>query len=265
MQRYFELARALEYIEIHLLENFKQEDVARAAYVSLSALLKMFRYTFGCSVNEYISKRKMTVAAEELMSSNKPLYEMAFKYGYTSTEAFSRAFSKVNCCLPSDFRKGKKTQAVFTSLTAENGDIIRTSPIALIEAIKNSINCYVVCFDIAGIMDINAISREAGDIALLEAVSRIRQYISNNIPFFRIGGDEFVLITPFNYIEDAEHLASSVLSHNGETFTYKELQIPLYLRSWYGKNSFAIGSENPAVILREKVKYQGFTEVRSDE
>ena len=101
MQKYFELTSALEYIEDHMLDNCSQADIAHAACVSLSALQKMFRFTFGYSINEYIMKRKMTTAAEELSETKIPVADLAFKYGYTSTEAFSRAFSKVNCVLPS--------------------------------------------------------------------------------------------------------------------------------------------------------------------
>ena len=52
MQKYFELTSALEYIEDHMLDNCSQADIAHAACVSLSALQKMFRFTFGYSINE---------------------------------------------------------------------------------------------------------------------------------------------------------------------------------------------------------------------
>ncbi|NBH14156.1 AraC family transcriptional regulator [Lachnospiraceae bacterium] len=94
MQKYIELTRALEYIENHILDNCLQIEIAQSACVSLSALQKMFRFTFGYSVNEYIMKRKMTLATEELSETEIPISQLALKYGYTSTEAFSRAFSK---------------------------------------------------------------------------------------------------------------------------------------------------------------------------
>ena len=52
MQKYFELTSALEYIEDHMLDNCSQADIAHAACVSLSALQKMFRFTFGYSIND---------------------------------------------------------------------------------------------------------------------------------------------------------------------------------------------------------------------
>lgn len=263
MKKYYELASALEYIENHLTGNCAQAEIAKAACVSLSALQKLFRYTFGYSVNEYIMKRKMTAAAEELADSSISVAELAFKYGYGSSEAFSRAFCRVNCCLPSDYRRGRRTQAVFTPIRLGENGITRETPV-LIDAIHKTQNLYVVCFDVVGIIKINEISREAGDLALMQAVQRIHKYASEETRLFRIGGDEFALITPFGNAADAESLAAAVLAHNGEAFFCKGRAFPLFLRAWYGKNALAVNSANPANLLREKVKYQGITEVYND-
>ena len=263
MQKYFELTSAVEYIEDHMLDNCSQADIAHAACVSLSALQKMFRFTFGYSINEYIMKRKMTTAAEELSETKIPVADLAFKYGYTSTEAFSRAFSKVNCVLPSEYRKGKRAQAVFTPLQIDDTGIRRKSPL-LIEAVHRAKDCYIVCFDVAGMVKINEISKEAGNLALMEAVRRIHTHAVENMQIFRIGGDEFALITPYPNISDAEAFAAGVLAHNGEPFFYKGQPVQLYLRSWYGKNVLTEAAPNPAKELQQKVKYLGVTEIQNE-
>lgn len=264
MHKYFELTAALEYIENHMSDDCSQAAIAQAACVSLSALQKMFRYTFEYSVNEYIMKRKMTIAAEELSKTEVPVSELAFKYGYTSTEAFSRAFSKVNCVLPSEYRKGIKSQAIFAPLQITETGISRKAPL-LIEAIHNANSCYIVCFDIAGMIKINEISREAGNLALMETVHRIHAHAASNMQIFRIGRDEFALITPYQDISEAEAFAAKVLKHNGDTFSYKGQPIPLYLRSWYGKNILTEATPNLAKQLQETVKYQGVMEIQHEE
>lgn len=263
MQKYFELTTALEYIENHILDNCLQTDIAQAACVSLSALQKMFRFTFGYSINEYIVKRKMTLAAEELSETEIPISELAFKYGYTSTAAFSRAFSKVNCVPPSAYRKGVRAQAVFTPLQIDETGISRKSPL-LIDAVHNAKDCYIVCFDVAGMMKINEISKEAGNLALMETVQRIHKHAAENMQIFRIGGDEFALITPYRNVSEAEVFAAEVLEHNGDNFFYKGQSVPLYLRSWYGKNILMEATENPAKELQETVKYQGVMEIQHE-
>lgn len=205
----------------------------------------------------------MTIAAEEISKTKIPVSELAFKYGYTSTAAFSRAFSKVNCVLPSEYRKGIRAQALFTPLQLDENGIRRKSPL-LIETIHNAKDCYIVCFDIAGMIQINNISKEAGNLALMETVQRIHTHAAANMQIFRIGGDEFVLITPYRNISEAESFAAEVLQHNGDAFFYKGQPVPLYLRSWYGKNILTEDAPNPARQLQETVKYQGVMKIKHE-
>ncbi len=262
MQNYYELISAVEYIEAHLLEpDCTQVNIAKAACVSLSTLQKRFRYAFGYSVGEYILKRKMTVAAEELRQSTIPIAHLAQKYGYQSTEAFSRAFCKVNCCLPSDYRKGRSAQAVFSALTIQEDGIARESS-TLLAAIHQAADCYVLCFTVAEMAGMRAMAREVGELALMQMVQRIRRYATETMQLFRIGREEFVLITLFQNIDDAERLMDSILAHNGEPFQWKGQAVPLYLRGWYGRNTLATQTANPAKALREQLSqpYQEHTE-----
>ena len=256
MDKFYTLSLALEYIEAHILENSSQADIAAASMVSLSSLQKLFRYTFGYSVNEYITKRKMTLAAEELLEGKASIAALALKYGAASTEAFSRAFSRVNCALPSDFRRKKGAQAVFTPPKFSDGGITRESPY-LIEAMSAAADCFVVCFDVVGMVRINQLSREAGDLALMEAVRRIHAHTAAEMRIFRIGQDEFAVITRFEAAEQAETLSAAVLAHNGESFFYKAQPVPLFLRSWYGRNTPFTGADDPAGKLQKNVKYMG--------
>ncbi|NBH14155.1 diguanylate cyclase [Lachnospiraceae bacterium] len=131
----------------------------------------------------------------------------------------------------------------------------------LLDAIHKAKDCYIICFDVAGMIKINEISKEAGDLALMETVQRIHAHAAANMQIFRIGRDEFALITPYQNISEAEAFAAEILKHNGDTFFYKGQSIALYLRSWYGKNTLTEAVQNPAKELQQKIKYQGFTEV----
>lgn len=262
MEKYFELKCALEYIEQHISDNCTQEDIAKAACVSLSSLQKLFRYVFDHSVNEHITKRKMTLAAEELLSGTFSVAELAMKYGYSSTEAFSRAFRKVNCCLPSEYRKGHGAYSAFNPPTLSEKGVSWEAP-ALIEAMRSMEDCFVICFDIAGMNQINEISWEAGDQALVKTAQLIHAHKTEAMRLFRIGGDEFVLVTPFTRGEDAECLAASVLAHNGEPFFYKSQSIPLHLWSWYGRNTTVRVSPNPLSLLHDQMKRHKTMEVQN--
>ena len=49
------LAAALEIVEQRLCEPMNAADLAGACFMSYSGLQKLFGYTFGCPVSEYIA------------------------------------------------------------------------------------------------------------------------------------------------------------------------------------------------------------------
>ena len=55
---------------------------------------KIFNVLCGFTVGEYIRNRRLTLAAQELCSSDIKVIDAAMKYGYDSPDSFSRAFTK---------------------------------------------------------------------------------------------------------------------------------------------------------------------------
>lgn len=64
-----------------------------------------FHEVVGISFKEYVMRRKLTQAALDLSESNHKIIDIAIKYGFSSNEAFSRAFHKKYGYSPSQFRK----------------------------------------------------------------------------------------------------------------------------------------------------------------
>lgn len=62
----------------------------------------------GKSVKDYIRKRRLSCAANELINSNNRIIDIAFKYQYKTHESFSRAFLKEFGVSPKEYRKHKK-------------------------------------------------------------------------------------------------------------------------------------------------------------
>ena len=71
MQNIELLVASLEYMEEHLRDDIKTEDVATACYCSKSSLEKLFRCVTYMSVHDYIVRRRMTCAAKYLTSIRK--------------------------------------------------------------------------------------------------------------------------------------------------------------------------------------------------
>lgn len=100
------MQKAIDYIEMHLLEPMTIDDIARQAHVSPFHFQRLFIVLTDISVGEYVRRRKMTLVAQELIDSNCKIIDLAYKYGYSTPEAFSKAFRKHHGVAPSEIRKG---------------------------------------------------------------------------------------------------------------------------------------------------------------
>lgn len=95
------IQRALDYIEENLTGDIDVRDVAAQAYLSPFYFQRIFGVLCGMTVGEYIRKRRLTLAAQELSLSGTKVIDAAMKYGYDSPDSFARAFSKFHGISPS--------------------------------------------------------------------------------------------------------------------------------------------------------------------
>lgn len=89
------LNRLADEIEHHLRDEIDLEAFARTSGTTAYHLRRMFSSLAGMPVSEYLRRRRMTVAAADVIGS-EDLLTIANRYGYGSTEAFGRAFRTVH-------------------------------------------------------------------------------------------------------------------------------------------------------------------------
>ena len=122
------ITNAVAYIEEHLTEEIDINKVADQAYVSSFYFQKIFNVLCGFTVGEYIRNRRLTLAAQELSSTDIKVIDAALKYGYDSPDSFSRAFAKFHGISPSAAReKGSKLNSfapLKIKLTLEGGTML---------------------------------------------------------------------------------------------------------------------------------------------
>lgn len=235
LKSFYILAGVLNYIEENLGNPIFQEEIAKDSYCSLSSLQKMFRYAFNYSIKEYISKRRLTNAAKDIVNTEMTITEIAMKYQYNSPEVFTRAFSRLWGTSPSKFKTQWKFTGIFPKIIIEDngGNNMSSKKIdisELYDVLKSKQNTYVLCFDIIKFSAINEISYDAGDKAILECLKRIDEAASEDMLLFRIGGDEFTLVTGLKDINSAEKLAENVLKKNGDPIIHNKQNISLSMR-----------------------------------
>ena len=231
------LANALAYIENHLDKEIKIQDVADACFCSKSTLEKLFRCVNDISVKDYLIRRRMMKAARVIIEEPETgLLDIALSYGYSTNEAFTRAFKQIWNCNPSEFRHSTRFSELFPRMNKplENGDAYmkerRHVDISeLYDLFVTRKDCYFVCCDIKSLAPINNISHKAGDLAILESMNRMIASSSDTDVVFRIGGDEFALLTDSPDSSYAEGIAEKLRSLNGKTFHFNGQDIPLGL------------------------------------
>lgn len=234
------LTAALEFIENNLADEISQEDIARHVCCSLSGLQKLFRSVFHKSVGDYITRRRLTLAAREIQQNKASFLDIALKYGYGSAEAFTRAFTRVWGMTPSEYRRSWHFSGLTPRLDLprkfmHEGELIMTHRYDISELydyIKSKQGTYILSFDTARLMEINdTFGHEAGDKVILECLHRIDRECADGMIMFRIGGDEFVMLTGLSEKTAVSELAHRILSHNGETVEHNGVDIPVNMRA----------------------------------
>ena len=95
---------AIAYVEDNLDSEINYEELAQIARCSSHNFLRMFSFIIDVSLSEYIRRRRLTLAALELQSSNIKVIDLAVKYGYDSPVSFARAFQLLHGVTPTEAR-----------------------------------------------------------------------------------------------------------------------------------------------------------------
>lgn len=113
------LNNAIEYIENNLDSTIEIDEIAKVAFTSRYHFQRLFHAFTGFTLSEYIRNRRLTLAAEELSSKDAKVTEVALKYGYVSTDAFTKAFQRLHGVTPSKIKKGNVKLKAFPKLSLQ--------------------------------------------------------------------------------------------------------------------------------------------------
>ena len=239
MQHLEILIQAINYIEEHIEETLKTEEIAKACFCSKATLEKLFRCINDISVHDYITRRRMTIAGKMLVHNPEMrILDVAVSFGFSGNEAFTRTFYQVWNCTPSEFRKQKQETELFpkyvgyTSVGNGEGQMGRRRNVdisELYDLFSSRKGCYFISADIKNLMVINDISRKAGDLAILESLKRLNQVAGEEDYVFRIGGDEFVILTDATEENAAKEKVQKLLALNGGKIQHEGQEIEVNL------------------------------------
>jgi AraC family transcriptional regulator len=109
----WQINRVRTFIDEHLTECIRVADLSGLARSSPSYFSAAFKRTFGASPHAYLMKRRIGVAAEQMLGSDAPLSEIAMNCGFADQAHFSRQFRRMMGATPSNWRR-ERAQRPFT-------------------------------------------------------------------------------------------------------------------------------------------------------
>ncbi|MEU8777315.1 AraC family transcriptional regulator [Streptomyces sp. NPDC048606] len=99
------LNQLVELVEEYLAEDLDVRALAGTLGTTEYHLRRMFSSLAGMPLSEYVRRRRMTVAAADVIRGEADLLSIAVRHGYGSNEAFARAFRAVHGAGPGDVRR----------------------------------------------------------------------------------------------------------------------------------------------------------------
>ena len=101
------LSQAINYIEEHLTDDIRIEDVSAQANASTSHFQFVFHVVTGITIGEYIRNRRLSLAAHDLLQLGYKIIDVAMRYQYDTQESFSKAFTRFHGVPPSKIQRGQ--------------------------------------------------------------------------------------------------------------------------------------------------------------
>ena len=98
------LNRVVQHVDEYLTEDIDIAGLAHDLGTTEYHVRRMFSSLAGMPLSEYVRRRRMTVAAADVLGPGD-LLGIAVRYGYGSTEAFGRAFRAVHGIGPAEARR----------------------------------------------------------------------------------------------------------------------------------------------------------------
>ena len=97
--------KMIDWIEANLTENPSLPEMSKQIGYSPYYCSNRFHEIVGMTFKSYIAGRRLARAALEIRDTNARIIDVAVKYGYSSQEALTRAFTNAFGCTPAAYRK----------------------------------------------------------------------------------------------------------------------------------------------------------------
>jgi AraC-like DNA-binding protein len=87
--------RLTTYIDLHLTDTIRIEELAELVNLSESHFSRAFRCSFGASAHEYVTRRRIEVGQSLMLTTREPLCAIALRCGLSDQSHFTRVFRRI--------------------------------------------------------------------------------------------------------------------------------------------------------------------------
>ena len=101
---------AINYIDTHLCENIKIDDIAKNAYLNSSYLSYLFHKETNKTISEWILERRIKESAYSITNSNESFADIAFFYNFCSQSYYTKCFKNIMGVTPKEYRNNTKNK-----------------------------------------------------------------------------------------------------------------------------------------------------------
>jgi len=99
------IASSIDFIENHLKDDIAVGDIADSVSYSIYHFCRTFNRVTHHTPYNYLTRRRLSAAACDLIKSDQNILEIAIDYQFHSHEAYSRAFKRMFTIQPIQWRK----------------------------------------------------------------------------------------------------------------------------------------------------------------
>jgi AraC-like DNA-binding protein len=115
--------RLAAYIDAHLAERLRIEDLAAQLPLSVGHFCRSFKLTFGLSAHDYLTRRRIEVAQGLMLTTHNTLAAIAVKCGMSDQSHFTRWFRRIVGETPDQWRRTRRG-----SLHGEATELVHAPP-----------------------------------------------------------------------------------------------------------------------------------------
>ncbi|MFO1442239.1 helix-turn-helix transcriptional regulator [Bacillus sp. Bva_UNVM-123] len=246
----------IDWIEENLKTEFSLDELAN--YMGYSPYYCSFKFhqATGISIRRYLLLRRLYLSLEDL-KCNRKVIDIAVDYGYSSQEAYSRAFKTVFGISPREFQMNNRPVQSFVKLTINQGKDGCKMALSREIEVKQLQNVNKELFDKDVLNILN------GQMMYEEFKAKKLMGDSDYVPFNeamcvntttrQVFDDEFIEIRASGHHDSVENYIHKVINPLENLFK-KDYQ---YIVLWFGEDMFCQMNLLTLLAYLEQAQYTG--------